>query len=72
MHFCDRIMHVISKTFKSDPYGCKFEQDRIRMDLHPTEGYYLSSTKFLTITDIDGQQYKITVEALKKDDNDIK
>lgn len=34
------------------------------MDLHPTEGYFLSTKKTLLATDVNGKQYKITVEEL--------
>ena len=36
----------------------------VKFDLHPTEGYMLSTTKMLTVTDKYGKMYKVTVEEL--------
>jgi len=33
-----------------------------KMDLHPTEGYLLSTKKVLTVHDVNGKAYVITVE----------
>ena len=33
-----------------------------KMDLHPTEGYFMSTKKVLTVHDVNGKAYVITVE----------
>jgi hypothetical protein len=32
------------------------------MDLHPTEGYFMSTKKVLTVHDVNGKAYVVTVE----------
>ena len=36
----------------------------VKMDLHPTEGYFQSTMKTIEITDINKKKYKITVEEI--------
>ena len=33
-----------------------------KMDLHPTEGYFQSTKKVLTVHDVNGKAYVVTVE----------
>ena len=34
----------------------------INMDLHPTEGYFMSTKKTMSVTDRNGKAYMITIE----------
>jgi predicted DsbA family dithiol-disulfide isomerase len=36
--------------------------DQVRLDLHPTEGYFQSTKKVMTVHDVNGKAYVITVE----------
>lgn len=36
----------------------------VKMDLHPTEGYFQSTRKTIDCTDSNGKAYRITVEEL--------
>ena len=36
----------------------------IQSDLHPQEGYFLSSKKIIDVRDANGRQYKVTVECV--------
>lgn len=53
--YCDRIIDRIKR--KMD-----WHTGPIEMDLHPEEGYMLSTKKTLTIADHNGKMYKVTVE----------
>jgi len=35
---------------------------RPKMDLHPTEGYFLSTKKTIEVQDTNGKKYLVTVE----------
>lgn len=61
--YCDKIADVIRKSL------LKYDQDNIiglvgpiKMDLHPVEGYFLSTKKTLELTDMSGKLYRVTVE----------
>jgi len=36
----------------------------VNMDLHPTEGYFMSTKKTMGVTDINGKKYMITIEEI--------
>jgi|TARA_B110000908_G_scaffold99039_1_gene116975 hypothetical protein len=36
----------------------------VKMDLHPTEGYFVSTKKTMKVTDKNGRAYLVTVEEL--------
>ena len=36
----------------------------VKMDLHPTEGYFVSAKKTMKVTDKNGRAYLVTVEEL--------
>ena len=63
--YCDKIIHVIRKSL------LEYDADEIiglvgpiNMDLHPTEGYFMSTKKIVVVTDMTGKQYRVTVEEL--------
>jgi len=53
--YCDYIADRINKLI---------DQDRIvgNVDLHPTEGWLVSTKKAMTVYDVNGKAYVITVE----------
>jgi hypothetical protein len=60
--YCDLIAHLIRKYLNDDENNIKVEN--INWDLHPTEGYFISTKKTLDVIDFNGKQYKITVEEI--------
>jgi len=61
--YCDYIAHVISKAFFNDKPDNMIEKvGPVKMDLHPIDGYFLSTKKTLEVIDNNGKKYKITVE----------
>ena len=64
--YCDYIAEQCRQGIKNDNLGKDIVKDCsfVKFDLHPTEGYMLSTTKTLTVTDKYGKMYKVTVEEL--------
>lgn len=63
--YCDYIAHVIRHAFFNDKVDNKIVHvDGVKMDLHPEEGYMLSTKKTLTMTDINGKKYLVTVQEM--------
>ena len=63
--YCDKIADTIRKSLlKYDPDNIIGLVDRVKMDLHPTEGYFVSTKKTLDVTDMNGKFYRVTVEEL--------
>ena len=61
--YCDYIAHVISTSFCNDkPENMIASVGPIKMDLHPDQGYFVSTKKTISVTDKNGKKYKITVE----------
>lgn len=61
--YCDKIADVIRKSLlKYDPDNIIGLVGPIKMDLHPVEGYFLSTKKTLEVSDMDGKWYRVTVE----------
>lgn len=65
--YCDKIADVIRKSL------LKYDADEIvglvgpiKMDLHPTEGYFMSTKKTIVVSDMHGKQYQVTVEELNE------
>lgn len=61
--YCDKIADVIRNAL------LKYDADEIvglvgpiKMDLHPTEGYFMSTKKTMVVTDMEGKRYRVTVE----------
>ena len=36
----------------------------VKFDLHPTDGYFMSTKKTMEVTDVNGKMYKVTVEEM--------
>lgn len=61
--YCDKIADVVRKALlKYDPDGIVGLVDQIQMDLHPSEGYFMSTKKTIKVCDMNEKWYKITVE----------
>ena len=57
-------MHTIILPAMKEDKGIIELVGKVKMDLDLKEGYMLSTTKTLEVQDVNGRQYKITVEAL--------
>ena len=63
--YCDKIADTIRKALlKYDEDQIIGLVDRVKMDLHPTEGYFVSTKKTIDVTDMNGKFYRVTVEEL--------
>jgi|TARA_B110000503_G_C7104391_1_gene395282 hypothetical protein len=67
--YCDYIADTIKVLLKADSRALEGTGTAIldyvgnpKMDLHPTEGYFMSTKKTILVTDINGKEYKITIE----------
>jgi hypothetical protein len=65
--YCDYIADTIRRGLVADQWmnPARIKLDNIgpvQMDLHPTEGYFVSTKKTLEIIDTSGKKYKVTVE----------
>lgn len=63
--YCDYIADAISKSLHKDaasPESLVSMVTSPKMDLHPTEGYFVSTKKTINVEDMNGKKYKITVE----------
>lgn len=61
--YCDKIADTIRKALvEYDPDNIIGLVGRVRMDLHPTEGYFQSTKKTIELTDMNGKMYRVTVE----------
>ena len=61
--YCDWIADQIKRHFTNDKAENKIvEVSNIVMDLHPIDGYFLSTKKTMLMQDYNGKQYKITIE----------
>lgn len=61
--YCDWIADLIKVHINEvEVIGRKFKASKVKMDLHPTDGYMMSTTKTIKVKDWNGKQYEITVE----------
>ena len=63
--YCDYIADRIQKGLRDDSYkedSFIHYVDRVEMDLHPEEGYFMSTKKTIRVQDTNGKWYKLTVE----------
>ena len=61
--YCDKIADVIRKALlKYDSDNIVGLVDGVKMDLHPTEGYFQSTKKTIRVSDMNGKWYRVTVE----------
>lgn len=68
MAYCDYIAHTIVRPamIADGKYdgGIIRQVGHVKMDLEPKEGYMISTTKRLEVVDVNGKQYRITVEEI--------
>ena len=63
--YCDKIAAVIkSALLKYDPDGIIGLVDGVKMDLHPTQGYMLSTKKTIKVCDMNEKWYQVPIEEL--------
>lgn len=63
--YCDYIADRIRQRIKGDILlGDDYMSTvgSVQWDLHPEEGYFVSTKKTLMVTDKNGKEYRITVE----------
>ena len=63
--YCDYIADRIKKLLDreiGDNDTLMQSTGPINMDLHPTEGYFMSTKKTMSVTDRNGKTYMVTVE----------
>lgn len=65
--YCDRIGAAIFDALKArDPEGIIASCGPVKSDLHPTEGYQLSTKKMLEVTDRNNNRYLVTIQDLRE------
>lgn len=68
MAYCDYIAHTIVRPAMIEDGknngGIIRQVGHVKMDLEPKEGYMISTTKRLEVADVNGKQYRITVEEI--------
>ena len=65
--YCDYIAALIREKLVGDTaYHQTVIKDvsRVQMDLHPEEGYFMSTKKTIFVEDKDGKMYRVTVEEI--------
>lgn len=65
--YCDYIADAVQKGLIRDqhmnPDRIKLNDvSKVQMDLHPDKGYFVSTKKTISVEDMNGKKYKITVE----------
>lgn len=68
LSYCDYIAATCAQALDEDLIGLVSSVRGPQLDLHPTEGYMLSTAKKLTVTDRWGKQYRILVEQVVDND----
>lgn len=67
-YIADRIKNYLNYDIQENKTYTKIgEVGPIQMALHPVDGYFLSTKKVLTVKDIYGKIYKVTVEEVEND-----
>jgi hypothetical protein len=63
--YCDYIaarIHTLVSNEINDNQTMMESVSAPKMDLHPTEGYFQSTKKVLTVHDVNGKAYVVTIE----------
>lgn len=66
--YCDYIAACISKTLieESKDFGGYIKSaSHPQMDLHPEEGYFMSTQKTIEVEDMNGKRYMVTVKEVE-------
>ncbi len=65
MVYCDKIADVIRKgLLKYDPDQIIGLVGGVKYDLHPEDGYFVSTKKTIDMTDMTGKAYRVTIEEI--------
>lgn len=59
--YCDYIANVVSESLQEDSKMVTWVT-KPKMDLHPEEGYMISTKKTVQCLDVNGKLYNVTVE----------
>ena len=63
--YCDKIAASIKEALNaSDPDGIIMGCGKVRFDLHPEDGYLVSTKKTMTVVDKNGKLYEVTVKEI--------
>ncbi len=63
--YCDKIASVIKDALNAtDPDGIIMGCGKVRFDLHPEDGYLISTKKTLTVVDKNSKLYEVTVKEI--------
>lgn len=65
--YCDYIGALIREKLVGDTASIQSvikDVSHVQMDLHPEEGYFVSTKKTIEVIDINRKRYKVTVEEL--------
>lgn len=70
LQYCDYIADLIRKAMHNDSrqatgFSKIFRAEHVMSDLDPEEGWMRTTTKTIDVTDVHGQKYRVTVEALE-------
>jgi hypothetical protein len=63
--YCDYIaarIHTLVSNEINDNQTMMESVSTPKMDLHPTEGYFQSTKKVITVHDVNGKAYVVTIE----------
>jgi len=63
LSYCDYIAHSICQNAITNN-DIIYSVESPRFDLHPTEGYFVSTKKTIMMTDQSGKKYRVTVEEI--------
>ena len=61
--YCDYLAHTIIRPALLADSDMVQEVGFVKMDL-AEEGYMVSTTKYINVTDVNGKMYKVTIEEL--------
>ena len=68
MAYCDFIANRVRKALVNDQWTILHGENliddigNVQMDLHPTEGYLLSTAKSITVHDVNGKAYIVSIQ----------
>lgn len=60
--YCDYLASLVQCMDEVDSESLIQSIGKVEFDLHPKHGYLVSTKKSVVITDVNGKQYRITVE----------
>lgn len=63
--YCDYIAKTIKDLLSEDTFAVGTllaDVGKVKMDLHPEKGYFMSTKKTIEVSDVNGKKYTITIE----------